>query len=262
MPEVTAPYTAGTPCWATLSVPDQQAALDFYRDLFGWSGRVGPPETGGYAVCVWQDRAVAGIARAQPMGDLPAPPTAWTTFLCADDADAAAAAVTGNGGRLLTPVDDVPGRTGRMFVAADPAGAAFGVWQPLDFFGAEIVNEPGAMAWNELNSRDLDASAAFYRRALGVGVTPFKDLPGYFTLEVDGRAVGGMRALDDTFPPGTPSNWLTYFAVDDVDSTVDAAVRAGASVLAPPFDMVAGRMSVVADPQGGVFAVLAQPPES
>lgn len=51
MPEVTSPYAPGTPCWIDLSVPDQRAALDFYRDLFGWQGEPGPPETGGYAVC-------------------------------------------------------------------------------------------------------------------------------------------------------------------------------------------------------------------
>ena len=43
MSEVTTPYEPGTPCWVDLMVPDQQAALDFYGDLFGWSGRIGPP---------------------------------------------------------------------------------------------------------------------------------------------------------------------------------------------------------------------------
>ena len=47
MSDVTGPYAPGTPCWVDLMVSDQQAALDFYRDLFGWQGEVGPPETGG-----------------------------------------------------------------------------------------------------------------------------------------------------------------------------------------------------------------------
>jgi uncharacterized protein len=262
MPEVTAPYPAGTPCWVSLQVPDQQAALDFYRDLFGWSGTISPPETGGYTVCMWHGKAVAGIGESRPMGNRPAPPTAWTTFLAADDADATARAVTGNGGTVLMPPEDVPGGAGRMFVAADPSGAVFGVWQPMDFFGAEIVNEPGSLVWNELNSRDPDASAAFYPRTLGVSITPYKEFAGYFTVNVQGRPVGGMQRLGESFPPGTPSHWLTYFAVDDVDSTVDALVKANGSVLAAPYDMGAGRMAVVADPQGGVFAVIAQPPSA
>jgi predicted enzyme related to lactoylglutathione lyase len=260
MPEVTAPYPPGTPCWVSLQVPDQQAALDFYGDLFGWSGRVGPPESGGYSVCTWQGRAVAGIAEARPMGARPAPPTAWTTFLATDDADATARAVTGNGGSLLLPPEDAPGGAGRMLVATDPSGALFGSWQAKRFIGAEIVGEPGALAWNELVTRNPDAVAAFYPRVLGTSVTPHRAQAGYFTFNVQGRPAGGMRRLGDDAPPGTPSHWLAYFAVDDVDSTVDLLVKSGGSVLTSPFDMFAGRMAEVADPQGGAFAVIAQPP--
>lgn len=52
---------------------------------------------------------------------------------------------------------------------------------------------------------------------------------------------------------------MTYFSVDDCDSVVDALVKAGGSVIRPPFDMQAGRMSVVTDPQGAVFAPIASP---
>lgn len=67
--------------------------------------------------------------------------------------------------------------------------------------------------------------------------------------------IGGMQSLENS-PPGSPSHWLTYFSVDNTDSTVDALVRAGGNVLAPPFDMVAGRMAVLQDPQGAIFAVI------
>ncbi len=262
MPEVTSPYPVGTPCWFSLLAPDQRAALDFYRDLFGWQGSIGPPETGGYTVCLWRGRPVAGIGAAEPTGGRPAPPTAWTTFLAARDADATAREVTDAGGTVLVPPQEVPGGAGRMFVAADPSGAVFGVWQRRQFSGARIVNEPGSVTWNELNTADPRSVAAFYPRALGLSVTPFRDLAGYFTVNVNGRAVGGMQSLGDFFPPDAASQWLTYFAVDDVDSTVDAVVKANGSVLAAPFDMLAGRMAVVGDPQGAVFAVIARPPSA
>jgi hypothetical protein len=38
------------------------------------------------------------------------------------------------------------------------AGAVFGIWQARAFPGAQIVNEPGAMVWNEQLSHDLEAS--------------------------------------------------------------------------------------------------------
>ncbi|MFD0277013.1 VOC family protein [Kitasatospora sp. NPDC127111] len=259
MPVVTAPYKPGTPCWVDLMAGDQQAALDFYRDLFGWQGEIGPPEFGGYAVCALNGRPVAGImARTAPEGQ-PLPPVAWTTYLASDDADATQSAVAGNGGTILYPVMDV-GTVGRMLVAADPTGAVFGVWQKLDFIGAGIVNEPGALVWNELNTGDTDAAGRFYHRALGLRPGTVQGMEGYYSLNVGDRTVCGMQQVPDYLAPGTPAHWMTYFSVDDTDSTVDALVKAGGSVIQPPFDMQSGRMAVVQDPQGAVFAMIAAPP--
>lgn len=258
MPVVTAPYQPGTPCWVDLIASDQQAALDFYRDLFGWQGEIGPPEFGGYAVCSLNGRPVAGImARMAPEGQ-PLPPVSWTTYLASDDADASAQAVTDNGGTIVYPVMDV-GTTGRMLVAADPTGAVFGVWQKVDFIGAGIVNEPGALVWNELNTTDTEAAGTFYHKAFGLRPATIQGMEGYYSLNVHERTVGGMQPVAEYLPPGTPSHWMTYFSVDDTDSVVDALVKAGGSVLQPPFDMQSGRMAVVGDPQGAVFAVVASP---
>ncbi|GAA0340442.1 VOC family protein [Streptomyces blastmyceticus] len=260
MPEVTGPYKPGTPCWVDLMVPDQQAALDFYRDLFGWQGEVGPPETGGYAVCSMNGKPVAGIMAAMnPDGSKPdpMPPTVWTTYLATADVAATEKAITGNGGQVTMPGMDVL-QLGRMAVVGDPTGAAFGIWEAGEFPGAGLVNEPGAIIWNELNTSDPKAASAFYAKVLGVTAAPTEGMEGYFSLSVDGRAVGGMQGLSNIpgLPADAPSHWLTYFAVDDTDSTVDALVRAGGNVLKPPFDMMAGRMAVVQDPQGGVFAII------
>jgi hypothetical protein len=234
-------------------VPDQRAALDFYRGLFGWQGEPGPPETGGYAVCTLNGKAVAGIVPTMAPEGQPTPPTAWTSYLATGDADATAQAITDNGGGVLMPAMDVL-TFGRMLVAADATGAVFGVWQARDFIGSQVVNEPGAVIWTELNTTDPDAAKAFYP-ALGIEVAPMEGAPGYFSLTVAGRMVGGMQGLDQ-FSTEIPSHWMTYFSVDDTDGTVDALTQAGGSVLKGPFDMMAGRMAVVQDPQGAAFAVI------
>ncbi|MFC5722180.1 VOC family protein [Streptomyces gamaensis] len=261
MPEVTGPYAPGTPCWVDLMVPEQQAALDFYRDLFGWQGQVGPPETGGYAVCELNGRPVAGIMSAMnPDGSAPepAPPTVWTTYLAVADADAASRAITAAGGKVELGVLDVMD-LGRMAVASDPTGAVFGIWQAKDFAGAGVTRAPGALVWNELNTPDVTAASAFYAAAFGIEATPMEGADGYFALKAGGEPVGGMQSLSN-LPEGTPPNWTVYFAVDDCDSTVDALIRAGGNVLKPPFDMIAGRMAVVQDPWGGVFCVIKTKP--
>ncbi|MEV8536268.1 VOC family protein [Streptomyces sp. NPDC051211] len=240
-------------------VPDQQAAIDFYCDLFGWQGEVGPPETGGYAVCELKGKPVAGIMAAMnPDGSTPdpMPPAVWTTYLATDSVDSAVEASTAAGGKtVMGPVDVMD--LGRMAVLSDPTGAVFGLWEAREFFGAGIVNEHGALIWNELSTGDPDAAAAYYRKVLPITTAPsaIEGAEDYTELKVEGRGVGGMMNLDN-LPPGTPPNWLAYFNVDDPDSVVAAAERAGGNVLMPAFDMVAGRMAVLSDPQGGVFAVI------
>ena len=259
MPDMNGPYKPGTPCWIDLMVPDQQAAIDFYCDLFGWQGEIGSPETGGYAVCTLKGKPVAGIMRASnPDGSTPTPmpPTVWTTYLSTDSIDATIAAATGAGGTVMMPAMDVMD-IGRMAVITDPTGAVVGLWQPGSFDGAGIVNEPGALSWNELNTGDTKAAAAFYSAILPITSAP-SEMPGaegYIEFSVAGRPVAGMMDLS-ALPAGVPPHWLPYFSADDVDSIQAAVVRAGGTVMAPAFDMVAGRLAVLADPQGGTFAVI------
>ncbi|MFF2078708.1 VOC family protein [Kitasatospora sp. NPDC058162] len=254
MPEVTTPYVTGTPCWVDLMAQDQQAALDFYRDLLGWQGQPGPAEFGGYAVCELNGKAAAGIGPAMAPEGAPEPPTVWTSYLATTDAQATQDAIVAAGGTLLVPVMDV-GPLGRMLIAADPQGAVFGVWQPGEFSGAQVVNEPGALTWNELHTSDVPGATAFYGEAFGIEIEPMEGNEQYWEQKVGGRSVGGVSLLAND-PPGTPAHWLTYFSVDDVDSCADVVVKRGGTVLAPPFDMMAGRMTVVADPQGAPFAMI------
>lgn len=259
MPEVTGPYDPGTPCWIDLMVPDQQAGLDFYRDLFGWQAEIGPDEFGGYSVCLQKGKPVAGLMKTMAQEGQPTPPTAWTTYFSVLDADDTAAKVAANGGTVIMPAMDVM-TLGRMFVAADPQGAVFGVWEPRDFKGAEIVNEHGALVWNQLQTPDPAAAGAFYSAVLGVTAGPMPEMPEFTGIQVSGRTVGGVQGMEN-LPPNTPPHWLVSFAVDSTDSTVDAVVHAGGNVLAPPFDMdKVGRMAVVQDPQGAVFSVVAPLP--
>jgi uncharacterized protein len=254
MPDVTAPYEPGTPCWIDLMVPDQQAALDFYRDLFGWQGEIGPEEFGGYSVCTQRGKPVAGIMKTMSMDDQPPPPPAWNTYFSSADAQATQKAVEERGGAVIAPAMQVSD-LGWMFVASDPQGAVFGVWQPLQFQGAEVVNEHGALVWNQLVTSDPAAAGQFYG-VVGLEAAPLPELPGFIGFHVGGRPVGGVQGMEN-IPEGVPPHWLAHFAVDDTDSVVDALVRTGGTVLVPPFDMdKVGRMSVVRDPQGAVFGVV------
>jgi len=55
---------------------------------------------------------------------------------------------------------------------------------------------------------------------------------------------------------GAPPHWLAYTQVDDVDAASQQAVKLGGKVVHGPFDLAkVGRMAILSDPQGAVFAV-------
>ncbi|MFF3406713.1 VOC family protein [Streptomyces sp. NPDC002742] len=253
-------YVPGTPCWIELVAEGQQAALELYRDLFGWQGEVDPTEADGYAMCTLNGKRVAGIASPPDEGGVSTLPTPWITYLSTNDADATMKAIEQAGGTVILPVIDVS-TDGRMLIASDPTGAVFGVWQPLDFLGAEVVNQSGALTWSELHTSDIEAAKAFYSAVFGVEFTPEADGQDYWTINAGGRTVGGATTLEND-PLAMPPQWLPHFEVDDIDQVVDLLVKRGGTVLMSPVDTAVGRVSMVQDPQGATFAVIKTEPAS
>lgn len=245
-------HKAGAPCWIDLVTPDADAARTFYGELFGWSYDAYPMGESVYYMGTIRGSNVAGLMQQQP-GGAESPPS-WQVYFAVDDADAAAERVTSAGGRLLYPVDEIPG-SGRTTAAIDTLGAPFAIWQSTGHIGTAVVDEHGAPLWHELQADDAAKAAAFYTSVVGLEAkTPVVTDIDYTELLVDGRAVAGIMPKDDA---GQPNAWLVYFGADDPDEAVARVVELGGSVMAPPFDIEGvGRMAVVADPQGAVFAVM------
>ena len=105
---------------------------------------------------------------------------------------------------------------GRMSVVADPTGAVLCLWQPGTSIGAEVVNEPGALAWADTATTDAAAAQAFYTALLGWRFEQMSEAPPYWVIFNGERNNGGMTVP----PPGVPPNWFPYFAVDDVDAAI------------------------------------------
>ncbi|MDQ2838191.1 MAG: VOC family protein [Actinomycetota bacterium] len=249
------PWPDGTPCWTDLTVGDLDAARLFYENLFGWTIEHGLAEFGGYATCLKDGRPVCAIA-PKMSSELP---SVWTTYLASSDAVATAARITAAGGRLTVEPMQVAD-FGTMAMAVDPSGASFGLWQADQTSGAQLVNEPGAVIWNEHLSPDWQASRAFYASAFGwtyhdVSADGFN----YASFQVDGRDVGGIGDLpaDADQPVG---HWSVYFAVENTDEAVDQLVKLGGNVLKPPQDTPYGRLATVSDPEGAVFALMSELP--
>jgi uncharacterized protein len=249
-------YAPGTPSWVELSSPDTDASAAFYGAVLGWNAtEPGPAETGGYRMFQYDGKSVAGLMGQMQEGQ----PTAWATYVSVADADETAEKVKTAGGTVMVEPMDVMD-IGRMAIFVDPTGAVFGVWQAKAFAGADLVNEPVSLCWNELHTGDADTDKAFYGAVFGwqPGRPKFAGAPETYTVwQLDGKNVGGMMEMvDGMFPPGTPPHWSVCFAVADADATLAKAREHGGTVVAEPVDMPIGRFAAMIDPQGAWFTIM------
>jgi uncharacterized protein len=243
-------YAPGTPSWVDIGTPDPAGAAAFYGALFGWESEEGPPEAGGYRMCMVRDKPVAGIG---PQMNPDMPPF-WTTYISVDDADATVAKAQELGGMVYVEPMTVL-TVGRMAVCADPAGAAFSVWQPMDHIGAGLVNEPGTLSWNELMTVDIPGAIEFYGALFGWTAATSTGPTPYTEFKLDGRSIAGMMAKPEGVPAEVPPMWMVYFAVEDADAAVAQITGLGGSVLMPAMDIEPGRFATVMDPYGATFNV-------
>lgn len=254
------PWAEGTPCWVDASVDDPARAAEFYGSLLGWEFVDSGAEFGGYKIAQVKGRDAAAIGPKPPGMD--GASSVWTTYLAVENADATAAKITDAGGQLVMPPGDV-GSFGRLAIAVDPTGAAFGIWQARDTTGIQIANVASTVVWNECMTRDFDAAKAFYAKVFGY---EYDDMSGggfqYATPKVDGRPIGGLGRLPDEVPAEVPAHWSTYFGVTDTDVAIETVVKLGGQALGPAHDSPYGRMAQVADDQGTRFNVISVAEES
>lgn len=251
-------YEPGTPSWVDLGTSDPTEAVRFYSELFGWTIAEGPPDAGGYRMCMLGDHAVAGLG---PQMNADVPPS-WTTYISVASADEMAAAIKDDGGSVLVEPMDVLD-VGRMAVAADPGGAVFSIWQPRAHVGAGLVNDPNTWCWNELTTRDPQHSVEFYGAVFGwtANLLPTAGAADYTEFHLGDRGIAGMLPIaGDATSGGPPNQWMVYFAVDDCDAAVAKVETLGGAVMTPPTDVPPGTFAVVKDPQGAVFSVIAMRP--
>lgn len=247
-------YKPGVPCWVDLSSTDLPASVDFYEELFGWRAEFDPhPESGGYGRFLQGGRLVAGIGPT--FGERT--PSVWNTYFATDDAEDTADRVKEAGGHVVIgPVQVFD--EGTMAVFRDPAGADFMVWQPGRHDGAQLVGEPVALCWTELDCRDVVEARAFYPAVFGWSprAVPVAGGAEYAEWLADGTPVAGLVPAGERPSPQDEGSWLVFFAVPDCDRAAEMAEERGGRVLRGPADLPMGRYTVLADPQGAVFAVL------
>jgi predicted enzyme related to lactoylglutathione lyase len=111
----------------------------------------------------------------------------------------------------------------------------------------------GQFHWNELRTRDAERAMKFYAGTVGwsfeASATP--DGATYWIALQDGRPAAGLFPLTSPRFDGVPESWMSFLAVDDVDARVAKAVKAGAELAMPIFDVPGvGRIAMLREPGG------------
>jgi len=182
-------------------------------------------------------------------------PPHWMLYIAVENVDASAAKVPSLGGSTIMAPFDVMD-AGRMAVIADPTGAYFCLWQAKKNKGLGIASVHGTLCWGDLATNDVERAKAFYSGLFGWQIMAGEnDTSGYLHIKNGEHFIGGMPPAKH-LQPGVPPHWLAYFLVDDVDVTANKAKDMAAKLFVPPMSVEGvGRMSIIADPQGAVFAI-------
>ena len=250
MPEVTG-HAPGNFCWIDLSTTDAEASKSFYSRLLGWTATDNPAGDGMvYSMMEKDGKNVCGLYEMGP--GMEGVPPHWSSYISVVDVDAQVARVTEAGGNVIMGPDDVFD-AGRMAFVTDPTGAVFGMWQPKEHIGAELIYAPGALGWNELYTYDTEAAAGFYDSVFGWSRAVTQG-GQYHEFTSGENPVGGMMQIKPEWGE-VPPNWSVYFCVDDCTAGLELAQSMGAEVIVPLTQVDNIRFAFLKDPQEVYFGI-------
>jgi uncharacterized protein len=241
-------YAPGTFSWVDLTTADGAGAKDFYGGLLGWEFEDNEIPGGGvYVMCKVDGDNVAAISPTSEQV-----PPRWNSYVSVASADDSAAKAKELGANLVEEPFDVMD-AGRMALFQDPTGAALCIWESREVSGAQRVNDPGCLTWNELHTPDRAKALEFYPELFGWSSEEMdtgEGNPAYTVIRNGERSNGGVMDAQG----GEPPNWLPYFVVDSRDDGVSTAKGLGGQEMFR-MDMEQGRIAILADPQGAALAL-------
>jgi predicted enzyme related to lactoylglutathione lyase len=124
-----------------------------------------------------------------------------------------------------------------------------------------LNTDPAYFSWYELLTTDMAAATKFYSEVVGWSALPSSTSRVPYTLfKVGDSATAGLLELPpEGLKVGARPRWMGYVGVSDVHAAADHIKRLGGAIFVPPTEANIGRISVVTDSEGALFAVIGQP---
>lgn len=116
----------------------------------------------------------------------------------------------------------------------------------------------GEFCWNELSTPNVKKAKEFYGKLFG---WEFEDHDmgdmTYTMIKSKGkRSCAGIWAIPKDLQGQIPPNWMSYISVENVEKSLEQAVKLGATVMKPVSNAGEfGRFAIIVDPTGAVFAL-------
>lgn len=216
-----------------ISGPDSEQLTTFYAELFGWQMRPMPR----YTLITTGGGINGGIVRSDEVAPY------VTFYLEADDLQAILDKVNILGGKIITPITELPGMA-TYALLADPTGMLLGIVLAADRRAAEPAGAP--VDWFEVLSPDADRTKRFCTEVFGWRLNGSP----YAMVETGAGIKGGVGTAEK-------ASWTTVYAsVADVEAALARAAKLGGSreygPLAVDDHMQTGALR---DPAGNVFGV-------
>jgi uncharacterized protein len=118
---------------------------------------------------------------------------------------------------------------------------------------------PGTFCWVELGTSDAAGAKEFYTKLFSWDYVdnPIGPDMVYTMLKRDGRNAAALyKLMPEMVSQGVPPHWMSYVLVENADQSAAKVTELGGTVLKGPFDVfTVGRMAVIQDPTGAVFAL-------
>ena len=156
---------------------------------------------------------------------------------------------------LPTRSRDLPGAILLGALAIASMGCTRTIALPPMTASATGSHDPGRFVWYDLLTDDRAGVVRFYSGLLGWSFEETAD-PRYTLVTFKGVPIAGIidvAGLHDV----DVSQWVASLSVADVDRAAAAVERAGGELHTEPRDVAErGRLAIVSDPQGALFALV------